>query len=159
MYDYVVKELPALITANLPIDGARAGIFGHSMGGHGALTIALKNPDRYRSVSAFSPICSPLNCPWGEKALGNYIGHEREAWQQYDTVALVKAAQQHLPILVDQGEADGFLQEQLNTPLLVQASTEADYPMTVRMQAGYDHSYFFIASFIGEHIAFHMQHL
>ncbi len=159
MYDYVVKELPALITANLPIDGARAGIFGHSMGGHGALTIALKNPDRYRSVSAFSPICSPLNCPWGEKALGNYIGHEREAWQQYDTVALVKAAQQHLPILVDQGAADDFLQEQLNTPLLIQASAEAEYPMTVRMQAGYDHSYFFIASFIGEHIAFHRQHL
>jgi len=159
MYDYVVTELPALITANLPIDGARVGIFGHSMGGHGALTIALKNPDRYRSVSAFSPICSPLNCPWGEKALGNYIGADREAWQQYDTVTLVKTAQQHLPILVDQGAADDFLQEQLNTPLLIQASTEAEYPMTVRMQAGYDHSYFFIASFIGEHIAFHMQHL
>jgi S-formylglutathione hydrolase len=157
MYDYVVTELPALITANLPIDGARAGIFGHSMGGHGALTIALKNPDSYRSVSAFSPICSPLNCPWGEKALGNYIGHEREAWKQYDTVALVKAAQRQLPILVDQGGADDFLQEQLNTPLLLQASAEADYPMTVRMQAGYDHSYFFIASFIGEHIAFHRQ--
>jgi S-formylglutathione hydrolase len=159
MYDYVVTELPALIAANLPVDGDRAGIFGHSMGGHGALTIALKNPDSYRSVSAFSPICSPLNCPWGEKALGNYIGQDREAWKQYDTVTLVKAAQQHLPILVDQGEADDFLQEQLNTPLLVQASTEADYPMTVRMRAGYDHSYFFIASFIGEHIAFHMQHL
>jgi S-formylglutathione hydrolase len=159
MYDYVVTELPALITANLPIDGARAGIFGHSMGGHGALTIALKNPDSYRSVSAFSPICSPLNCPWGEKALGNYIGHEREAWKQYDTVALVKAAQRQVPILVDQGDADDFLQEQLNTPLLLQASAEADYPMTVRMQAGYDHSYFFIASFIGEHIAFHRQYL
>jgi S-formylglutathione hydrolase len=159
MYDYVAVELPALISANLPVDGDRAGIFGHSMGGHGALTIALKNPDNYRSVSAFSPICSPLNCPWGEKALGNYIGQDREAWQQYDTVTLVKAAQQHLPILVDQGEADDFLQEQLNTPLLIQASTEADYPMTVRMQAGYDHSYFFIASFIGEHIAFHRQHL
>jgi S-formylglutathione hydrolase len=159
MYDYVVTELPALITANLPIDGARAGIFGHSMGGHGALTIALKNPDSYRSVSAFSPICSPLNCPWGEKALGNYIGHEREGWKQYDTVALVKAAQRQVPILVDQGDADDFLQEQLNTPLLLRASAEADYPMTVRMQAGYDHSYFFIASFIGEHIAFHRQYL
>ena len=159
MYDYVVTELPALISANLPIDGARAGIFGHSMGGHGALTIALKNPDSYRSVSAFSPICSPLNCPWGEKALGNYIGPDREAWKQYDTVTLVKAAQQHLPILVDQGDADDFLQEQLNTPLLLHASAEANYPMTVRMQAGYDHSYFFIASFIGEHIAFHRQHL
>lgn len=159
MYDYIVTELPALVSANLPVEGDRAGIFGHSMGGHGALTIALKNPDSYRSVSAFAPICSPLHCPWGEKALGNYIGQDREAWQQYDTVALIKTAQQHLPILVDQGEADDFLQVQLNTPLLIQASTEAEYPMTVRMQAGYDHSYFFIASFIGEHIAFHMQHL
>lgn len=159
MYDYVVTELPALITENLPIDGERAGIFGHSMGGHGALTIALKNPAKYRSVSAFSPICSPCNCPWGEKALGNYIGAEREAWSQYDSTELLKSARQHLPILVDQGEADDFLQEQLKTPLLLQASVEADYPMTVRMHSGYDHSYFFIASFIGEHIKFHRQHL
>ena len=159
MYDYVVTELPALVTANLPIDGARAGIFGHSMGGHGALTIALKNPDNYRSVSAFSPICSPLDCPWGEKALGNYIGDDRLAWQQYDTTELVRLAQRHLPVLVDQGQADDFLQEQLKTQLLVQASEEANYPMTVRMQPGYDHSYFFISSFIGEHIDFHRQHL
>lgn len=159
MYDYVVNELPALITAKLPLDGDRAGIFGHSMGGHGALTIALKNPDRYRSVSAFSPICSPANCPWGHKALSNYIGDDREAWKQYDTTELVRAAQKHLPILVDQGEADDFLAEQLKTSLLEQASIDADYPMTIRMQAGYDHSYFFIASFIGEHIAFHAQHL
>ena len=159
MYDYVVTELPALVTANLPIDGARAGIFGHSMGGHGALTIALKNPDNYRSVSAFSPICSPLDCPWGEKALGNYIGDDRQAWQRYDTTELVRLAQRHLPVLVDQGQADDFLQEQLKTQLLVQASDEANYPMTVRMQPGYDHSYFFISSFIGEHIDFHRQHL
>ena len=159
MYDYVVTELPQLVAANLPIDGNRAGIFGHSMGGHGALTIALKNPGAYRSVSAFSPISSPLNCPWGEKALANYIGDNREDWQQYDTTELIKSAQQHLPVLVDQGEADNFLQEQLKTPLLVQAASAADYPITVRMQPGYDHSYFFIASFIGEHIQFHLQHL
>lgn len=159
MYDYVVNELPTLVTTELPIDGEREGIFGHSMGGHGALTIALKNPDRYRSASAFAPICSPLKCPWGEKALRNYIGPDRETWQQYDTTALVRTAEKHLPVLVDQGEADNFLAEQLKTELLEQACTASGYPITIRRQAGYDHSYFFIASFIGEHIAFHMEHL
>jgi S-formylglutathione hydrolase len=159
MYDYVVDELPALVTANLPLDGKRAGIFGHSMGGHGALTIALKNPDRYRSVSAFSPICSPLNCPWGHKALGNYIGNDREAWKQYDTTELVRTAERPIPVLVDQGEADNFLEEQLKTELLEQASADAGYPMTIRRQPGYDHSYFFISTFIGDHIEFHIQHL
>jgi S-formylglutathione hydrolase len=159
MYDYVLDELPALVAANLPIDGARAGIFGHSMGGHGALTIALKNPERFRSVSAFAPICSPLNCPWGEKALGNYIGADREAWKQYDTTELVRAARQQLPVLVDQGDADDFLATQLKTALLEKACADASYPMTIRMQAGYDHSYFFIASFIGEHIGFHRAYL
>jgi S-formylglutathione hydrolase len=159
MYDYVLHELPELVGANLPIDGDRAGIFGHSMGGHGALTIALKNPARYRSISAFAPICSPLNCPWGEKALGNYIGADREAWKQYDTTELVRAAQHHLPVLVDQGDADNFLAAQLKTELLEKACAAASYPMTIRMQAGYDHSYFFIASFIGEHIEFHSQYL
>lgn len=159
MYDYVVHELPELVCANLPIDGARAGIFGHSMGGHGALTIALKNPGRYRSISAFAPICSPLNCPWGEKALGNYIGADRAAWKQYDTTELLRTAQQQLPVLVDQGDADNFLAVQLKTELLEQACAQASYPMTIRMQAGYDHSYFFIASFIGEHIEFHCKYL
>ena len=159
MYDYVATELPALVAAQPSIDAERAGIFGHSMGGHGALTIALKNPQNYRSVSAFSPICSPLNCPWGEKALGNYLGGDREDWKQHDSTELVRAAQQHLPILVDQGEADDFLHEQLKTELLQQASAEANYPITIRMQPGYDHSYFFISTFIGEHIEFHMQHL
>lgn len=159
MYDYIVQELPALLRANLPIDGDRAGIFGHSMGGHGALTIALKNPGRYRSVSAFSPICSPGNCPWGHKALGNYIGDDREAWKQYDSVELVRAANRKLPALVDQGSADDFLQEQLKTELLEQACADADYPITIRRQEGYDHSYFFIASFMGEHIEFHARHL
>lgn len=159
MYDYIVEELPALLEGGLPVDTERAGIFGHSMGGHGALTIALKNPGKYRCVSAFSPICSPLACPWGEKALGNYIGPDRKEWRQYDSTELVRGATRHLPLLVDQGSADNFLAEQLKTPLLEQACAETDFPATVRMQEGYDHSYFFIASFIGEHIEFHMQHL
>jgi len=159
MYDYVVDELPALVEEHFPVDPSGVGIFGHSMGGHGALTIALKNPGRYRSVSAFSPICSPLNCPWGEKALGNYLGPDREAWRDHDTTELVQRATRRLPTLVDQGSADDFLEEQLKTPLLEQASQAADYPMTIRMQPGYDHSYFFISTFIGEHIAFHAGHL
>jgi len=159
MYDYVVSELPELVAANLPIDGARAGIFGHSMGGHGALTIALKNPERFRSVSAFAPICSPIRCPWGEKALGNYLGTDREMWKQYDTTELLRTAQRQLPALVDQGDADNFLESQLKTELLEKACAEASYPMTIRMQEGYDHSYFFIATFIGEHIEFHSAYL
>jgi S-formylglutathione hydrolase len=155
MYDYMVDELPALINAGFPVDGSRAGISGHSMGGHGALIIALKNPGRFRSATAFAPICSPLNCPWGEKALGNYLGPDRDAWREYDTTALLAGASEQLPVLVDQGDADNFLEEQLKTHLLEQASIEAGYPMTIRMQAGYDHSYFFISSFIGEHLAFH----
>jgi len=155
MYDYIVDELPSLIEQSFPVDGTRAGISGHSMGGHGALTIALKNPGRYKSATAFSPICSPLNCPWGEKALGNYLGPDRSAWAEYDTTALVAASKEQLPVLVDQGAADDFLVEQLKTPLLEQACSDAGYPMTIRMQPGYDHSYFFISSFIGEHLAFH----
>ena len=129
------------------------------MGGHGALTIALKNPGQFKSVSAFSPICAPISCPWGEKALGNYLGDDRQAWREYDTCALLATAAERLPVLVDQGDADNFLQEQLHTGMLQQASVEADYPMTIRMQPGYDHSYFFIASFIGEHLAFHAANL
>ena len=159
MYDYIVDELPALLATHLPIDSKRSGIFGHSMGGHGALTIALKNPDRYRSVSAFSPICSPLACPWGHKALSQYIGEDRETWKQYDSTELVRSAKQKIPALVDQGTADNFLAEQLKTGLLQQACADNDFPMTIRMQEGYDHSYFFIASFIGEHIEFHARNL
>ena len=155
MYDYVVQELPALVAGHFPVDDSRVGISGHSMGGHGALTIALKNPGRFRSVSAFAPICSPLNCPWGEKALGGYLGPDREAWRAHDATALLAQASERLPVLVDQGDADNFLEEQLKTQLLQEASGAADYPMTIRMQPGYDHSYFFIASFIGEHLAFH----
>ena len=155
MYSYLVEELPALINSQFPVDGARASISGHSMGGHGALTIALKNPGQFKSVSAFSPICSPLNCPWGDKTLTNYLGSNRDTWAQYDTVALVGQATEHLPVLVDQGEGDNFLEEQLKTPLLIEAAKKAAFPMDIRLHPEYDHSYFFIATFIGEHIAFH----
>jgi S-formylglutathione hydrolase len=159
MYDYVVDELPELINAHFEIDAQRAAICGHSMGGHGALTIALNNTDKYKSVSAFSPIVSPLNCPWGEKALGNYLGADKSTWGRYDTCSLIMSAGPQLPILVDQGTDDSFLKEQLKTELLEQASKNAAYPMSVRYQPGYDHSYYFISSFIGEHVAFHAKHL
>jgi len=159
MYSYITDELPALINGEFPVDSQRASISGHSMGGHGALTIALKNPDRFKSVYAFSPIYSPLNCPWGDKVLSNYLGDDRQVWEQYDGVELVKQATEHLPVLVDQGEADNFLVEQLKTELLIDAAQQAQYPMQIRMQPDYDHSYFFIATFIGEHIAFHARAL
>jgi S-formylglutathione hydrolase len=159
MYSYVVDELSAIINTEFPIDGQRASISGHSMGGHGALIIALKNPGRFKSVSAFAPICSPLNCPWGNKTLSNYLGENLEDWKQYDTVELVKQSTVQLPVLVDQGEGDNFLAEQLKTKLLIRASEEAEFPMQIRLQPEYDHSYFFIATFIGEHIAFHARAL
>ena len=159
MYDYVVTELPALLKAQFPVDEARMAISGHSMGGHGALTIALKNPGRFKSVSAFSPICSPLRCPWGEKALGMYLGDDRATWAEHDSCALMAHVEEKLPALVDQGDADNFLQEQLKPELLQEVANSVDYPLELRMQPGYDHSYFFIASFIGEHIAFHASHL
>ncbi|MEM9256441.1 MAG: S-formylglutathione hydrolase [Pseudomonadota bacterium] len=159
MYDYVVDELPALVQTALPVDAERLSISGHSMGGHGALTIALKQPLKYRSVSAFAPICSPMHCPWGEKALGNYLGTDRDAWRLHDATELVRSAQRRLPILIDQGTADDFLQDQLKPERLQSASEAADYPISIRMQPGYDHSYFFIASFIGEHMDFHRHHL
>ena len=159
VYSYITDELPALINGEFPVDSQRASISGHSMGGHGALTIALKNPGQYKSVSAFSPIVSPLSCPWGDKVLSNYLGDDRETWAQYDSVELVKSATDHLPVLVDQGDSDNFLVEQLKTELLISAAEKADYPMQIRMQPNYDHSYFFIATFIGEHIAFHARAL
>ena len=159
MYSYITDELPALINGEFPVDSQRASISGHSMGGHGALTIALKNPGQYKSVSAFSPIVSPLSCPWGDKVLSNYLGDDRETWAQYDSVELVKSATEHLPVLVDQGDSDNFLVEQLKTELLISAAGKADYPMQIRMQPNYDHSYFFIATFIGDHIAFHARAL
>ncbi|GHH47124.1 MULTISPECIES: S-formylglutathione hydrolase [Gammaproteobacteria] len=154
MHDYVANELPALVEARFPTTGARA-ISGHSMGGHGALTIALRNPGRYRSVSAFAPIVAPARVPWGEKALSAYLGDDREAWKAWDATELLKTAQERLPLLVDQGEADEFLDSQLRPRLLAEAAQAAGYPLTLRMQPGYDHSYYFIASFIGEHVAHH----
>ncbi len=155
MYDYIVSELPTLINKTQAVDPDRCGVFGHSMGGHGALTIALKNPGTYKSVSAFSPICAPMQCPWGEKALSNYLGDDREQWRDYDSCELIAKAEQQLPILVDQGGADEFLQEQLKPELLEAACQQTGHPLTLRMQPGYDHSYYFISSFIGDHIKHH----
>ena len=154
MYDYIVDELPAWVEAD-PMASDRRAISGHSMGGHGALTIALKNPGRYRSVSAFSPIVAPTQVPWGQKAFAAYLGDDREAWKAWDTVELVRQAREQLPLLVDQGDADEFLQGQLKPELLQAAAAEAGHPLTLRMRPGYDHSYYFIASFIGDHIAHH----
>ncbi len=156
MYDYVTKELPALIEAHFPVTDRRA-ISGHSMGGHGALICALRNPGRYTSISAFSPICAPTDCPWGQKALSRYLGENRETWAQWDTSRLLlgQAPQERLPVLVDQGGEDGFLAEQLLTERLQAAAESVGYPMTIRMQPGYDHSYFFIASFIEDHLHHH----
>ncbi len=154
MYDYVVEELPALVEANFPL-GDRRGISGHSMGGHGALVCALRNPGRYRSLSAFAPIANPIECPWGQKAFTAYLGTERERWREWDACALIAGAGERLPILVDQGEADGFLDTQLRPQALQAACEAAGHPLTLRMQPGYDHSYFFIASFIEDHLRHH----
>jgi S-formylglutathione hydrolase len=159
MRSYVEKELPALVAAEFPVDMSRQGITGHSMGGHGALTIALRNPGSFRSVSAFSPIVSPLNCPWGEKALGGYLGPDKAAWREYDACALIADGAKVPDLLVDQGEADGFLADQLKTHLLAQACAAAGIPATIRMQPGYDHSYYFISTFAAEHVAWHAARL
>ncbi len=158
MHDYVVQELPVLIEAHFPATDARA-ISGHSMGGHGALVLALRNPGRYRSVSAFSPIVAPSQVPWGEKAFTAYLGDDRTAWAQWDATALIAGAGERLPLLVDQGDADEFLQAQLQPQRLQQACEAVGHPLTLRLQPGYDHSYYFIASFIGEHIAHHAKAL
>ena len=154
MYDYVVHELPELVEAQLPVTDMRA-ISGHSMGGHGALIIALKNPGRYRSASAFSPIVAPSHVPWGKKALSTYLGDDIEAWKAYDATELVKTARARLPLLIDQGDADEFLHTQLQPDLFKVAADAAAHPVILRMQRGYDHSYYFVASFIGEHVAYH----
>ena len=154
MYDYVVQELPDLIETNFSANGDR-GISGHSMGGHGALVVALRNPGRYRSVSAFSPIVAPTQVPWGQRAFEAYLGTDRETWKQYDTVDLIRAAKERVPLLVDQGLNDEFLETQLRPELLRNACDEANHPLTLNLRAGYDHSYYFIASFMGEHIAHH----
>ncbi|MBL4796409.1 MAG: S-formylglutathione hydrolase [Oleispira sp.] len=158
MYDYVVNELPDLIESMFPVSNKRA-IAGHSMGGHGALTIALRNPDRYQSVSAFSPINNPVNCPWGQKAFTAYLGKDTSTWRQYDASLLMREATQHVPALVDQGEADDFLAEQLKPETLEAAASSNNYPLELRSHEGYDHSYYFIASFIEDHLRFHARYL
>jgi S-formylglutathione hydrolase len=155
MRSYIERELPALIAAEFPVDMGRQGITGHSMGGHGALTTALRNPGRFRSVSAFAPIVSPLNCPWGDKALGGYLGADRAAWREYDACALIADGARLPDLLVDQGTADAFLTEQLKTELLTAACAEAGQTATIRMQEGYDHSYYFISTFMAEHVRWH----
>ena len=160
MRSYVEDGLPALIAAEFPMaDMARQGISGHSMGGHGALTIALRNPDRFRSVSAFAPIVAPLQCAWGEKALGGYLGADRTAWRPYDACALIEDGARVAEILVDQGDADGFLVEQLKPELLSEACKAAGIDLTLRMQPGYDHSYNFISTFMADHVAWHAARL
>lgn len=159
MRTYVEQELPALIAAEFPADMGAQGITGHSMGGHGALTIALRDPDRFRSVSAFAPIVAPAQVPWGEKALGGYLGTDRAAWRDYDACALIAGGARLPDLLVDQGDADQFLHDQLRPELLRATCAAAGIPLTLRMQTGYDHSYFFISTFMPDHIAWHAERL
>lgn len=158
MYEYVTQELPSLIEEHFAVSDKRS-ISGHSMGGHGAITIGLKNPERYQSISAFSPICHPMDSPWGKKVLSRYLGNDQEQWKVYDSVELMQSATTHLPLLIDQGEDDQFLHEQLKPDTLQAAAARVNYDLTLRMHAGYDHSYFFIASFIEEHMRFHGRYL
>jgi len=158
MYDYVMDELPALIESLFPVSDKRA-ISGHSMGGHGALVMALRNPQRFVSVSAFSPISNPTNCSWGVNAFTAYLGEDKQAWRGYDASALMRKATEFVPALVDQGDADEFLAQQLNSDALLAAASANDYPMEFRLHQGYDHSYYFVSSFIEEHLRFHAQHL
>ncbi len=159
MYSYVVQELRELILAQFPARADRIGIFGHSMGGHGALTLALKNPDIYRSVSAFAPIAAPMQCPWGEKAFSGYLGDDMSTWRQYDASELMKTLRTPFPqgILIDQGLGDQFLAQQLLPEQFEAACAAAAQPLTLRRHAGYDHGYYFISSFIEEHLAFHQR--
>lgn len=158
MYDYIVDELPALIEATFPVSQQRA-IAGHSMGGHGALMISLRNPGRYTSVSAFSPISNPMSCPWGRKAFSAYLGGDESNWEQYDTTVLLRNQPEHLPTRVDQGLADDFLTEQLQPEKLAAAAAESGYPLQLELHEGYDHSYYFIASFIEAQLRFHHRYL
>ena len=154
MYDYVTAELPALVEANFPVT-ARRGISGHSMGGHGALVCYLRNPGMYHSVSAFAPICHPSDCSWGQKAFAAYLGNDRNEWEKYDATRLIGNAAEKLPLLIDQGTEDQFLSDQLKPGALEQACIASHYPLDLRMQEGYDHSYYFIATFIEDHLRHH----
>jgi S-formylglutathione hydrolase len=159
MRTYIEQELPELVAREFSVDMNRQGLFGHSMGGHGALTIALRNPDRFKSVSAFSPVVAPLQCPWGEKALGAYLGSDRAAWRSYDTCALIGDGARVADILVDQGTSDQFLEEQLKPQLLAEACKKAGIPLTLNMREGYDHSYYFISTFMADHLRWHAKRL
>lgn len=155
MYSYVTKELPKLIADNYPVDAKRLGLFGHSMGGHGALTLGLKNPDLFKSVSAFAPISNPINCPWGEKAFTGYLGSDRKAWAAHDASELMKQKAHPQAILVDQGEADQFLGTQLHPHALDAAAKASGQKLTLRRHAGYDHGYYFISTFVEDHLRHH----
>ena len=159
MWSYVTEELPKLLSEHFAVDGDRQSIMGHSMGGHGALTIALRNPGRYRAVSAFAPICAPSQSPWGQKALGGYLGGDRTTWRGHDAVALIEDGARVSDILVDQGAADAFLTQQLKPERLSAACEAAGIPLTLRMQPGYDHSYYFISTFMADHLAWHAERL
>jgi S-formylglutathione hydrolase len=155
MESYVIRELPDAVARILPADLKRQGIMGHSMGGHGAVTLALRHPGQFMSVSAFAPIASPMNCPWGKKALGNYLGSDQAGWRGHDACALIEDGARLPALLVDQGTADGFLETQLKPHLLEAACAKAGIPVTMRRQEGYDHSYFFIATFVEDHLRWH----
>jgi len=155
MYSYVTRELPELVAAEFPADTARQGIFGHSMGGHGALVCALRNPGQYRSLSAFAPIAAPMQCPWGRKAFGGFLGPDESTWLDYDASVLVAGRPFHSAILVDQGTADRFLAEQLNPEIFADACRRSGQPFELRMHAGYDHGYYFIQTFVEDHLRWH----
>ena len=159
MWRYVTEELPALVAEHFPADMARQSIMGHSMGGHGALTIGLAHPERFRAVSAFAPIVAPMQVPWGQKALSRYLGEDRAGWRRHDAVALIEDGARLPALLVDQGDADPFLAEQLRPELLADACAGAGMPLTLRMQPGYDHSYYFISTFMGDHLRWHAERL
>ncbi len=159
MYSYIVDELQQILIKHFPIDVNKQAISGHSMGGHGALTIGLKHPDIYHSISAFSPICAPTQCDWGKKAFAGYLGPDESAWQEYDATSLILSGKKSREILIDQGDADDFLEEQLKPELLAVACESQHQPLNFRLQQGYDHSYFFIATFMEDHIQFHAENL
>lgn len=159
MWSYVTEELPSLIAEHFPVDTSRQSIMGHSMGGHGALTVALRHPGRYRAASAFSPIVAPSLVPWGIKALGGYLGEDRKAWRKHDAVALIDDGARVSDLLVDVGDADNFLTQQLRPELLEQACAKANIPLTLRRQPGYDHSYYFISTFMDDHLRWHAARL
>lgn len=159
MESYVAEELPALVAEHFPVNPGRQGVTGHSMGGHGALILALRRPGRYRSVSAFAPIAAPARVPWGEKAFSAYLGRDRERWRRHDAVALIESGARLPELLVDQGTADPFLEQQLRPDLLEAACRAAGIPLTLRMQQGYDHSYFFISTFLADHVRWHAERL